>query len=165
MACGAALRRSPHGRGRAASVRRNESRAAALRARPVRQRGVRRGGVPPLHAQRVVPRGRQVVYGQTTETFRRHALPALAGASFSLVYAGAEGGARTLDLIARTDRDFELWFYGLQARPHHAGPQRLRARLRRRQGTCLPGCGWQSKEPWLCPERHLATVGTCRDST
>ncbi len=61
--------------------------------------------------------GAQVVYGQTTETFRRHALPALAGASFSLVYAGAEGGPRTLDLIARTDRDFELWFYGLQARP------------------------------------------------
>ncbi|KAK9838136.1 hypothetical protein WJX81_003291 [Elliptochloris bilobata] len=57
----------------------------------------------------------RVVHGQITDTFRRHALPALAGLSFSLVYAGAEGGLRTLDLIARSERDFELWCCGLQA--------------------------------------------------
>lgn len=61
----------------------------------------------------------QVVHGQTTDTFRRHALPALASLSFSLVYVAGEGGPRTLDLIARTERDFELWFFGLQARGHY----------------------------------------------
>ncbi len=61
----------------------------------------------------------QVVHGQTTDTFRRHPLPALASLSFSLVYVAGEGGPRTLDLIARTERDFELWFFGLQARGHY----------------------------------------------
>ena len=59
----------------------------------------------------------QVLHGQVTNTFQRHALPALASLSFSLVYAGGEGGLRTLDLIARSERDFELWSCGLQARP------------------------------------------------
>ena len=56
----------------------------------------------------------QVVPGQTSETFRRHPLPHAARASFSLVYCDAEGAARTLDLTARSEADFELWLWGLQ---------------------------------------------------
>ena len=57
---------------------------------------------------------RQVVAGQTTETFRRHPMPSLARASFSLVYADTEaGGLRTLDLICLSGLEHELWFWGL----------------------------------------------------
>ena len=54
--------------------------------------------------------------GQTTETFRRHPMPALARASFSLVYADAEsaGALRTLDLTCQSELEHELWFWGLQ---------------------------------------------------
>ena len=66
-----------------------------------------------------------MLHGQVTETFRRHALPTLAALSFSLVYASGEGGVRTLDLIARSERDFELWFFGLQARARHSSHSSL----------------------------------------
>ena len=64
----------------------------------------------------------QVVAGQTTETFRRHPMPQLARASFSLVYADAEaGGLRTLDLTCQSELEHELWFWGLQVGAESTG--------------------------------------------
>ena len=47
-------------------------------------------------------------------------MPALARASFSLVYADAEsGGLRTLDLTCQSELEHELWFWGLQVGAWH----------------------------------------------
>ena len=55
----------------------------------------------------------QVAPGQKTENFRRHPLPDLARASFSLLYTDADQSVRTLDLTCRSQQDFELWYWGL----------------------------------------------------
>lgn len=56
----------------------------------------------------------QVVKGQVTEIFKRHPLPYMAHASFSLLYTDLDASSRTLDLTCRTEQEFELWFWGLQ---------------------------------------------------
>jgi hypothetical protein len=57
----------------------------------------------------------QVVPGQTTDTFRRQPLPQWAHLSFSLLYRSSEDGQpRTLDLICKSDTEYELWYFGLQ---------------------------------------------------
>ena len=55
----------------------------------------------------------QVVPGQTSENFRRHPLPNLARASFSLLYTDTDQSVRTLDLTCRSQQEFELWYWGL----------------------------------------------------
>ncbi len=56
----------------------------------------------------------QVVKGQATETFKRHPLPHMAHASFSLIYRDLDLSSRTLDLTCRTEQEFELWYWGIQ---------------------------------------------------
>ena len=51
--------------------------------------------------------------GQSTENFRRHPLPNLARASFSLLYTDTDQSVRTLDLTCRSQQEFELWYWGL----------------------------------------------------
>jgi len=48
--------------------------------------------------------------------FARHAEPARAHLSFSLVYE-EDGALRTLDLTCETQRDFEYWYFGIQVGP------------------------------------------------
>ncbi len=60
---------------------------------------------------------RQVVPGQTSENFRRHPLPNLARASFSLLYTDTDQSVRTLDLTCRSQQEFELWYWGLHVSP------------------------------------------------
>ncbi|CAL8464600.1 g4135 [Coccomyxa elongata] len=57
---------------------------------------------------------KQVIKGQATETFKRHPLPHMAHASFSLVYRDLDLSSRTLDLTCRTEQEFELWYWGIQ---------------------------------------------------
>ena len=57
--------------------------------------------------------GWQVMPGQSTENFRRHPLPHLARASFSLLYTDTDQSVRTLDLTCRSQQEFELWYWGL----------------------------------------------------
>lgn len=51
-----------------------------------------------------------------TDVFARHAEPARAHLSFSLVYE-EDGALRTLDLTCETQRDFEYWYFGIQVGP------------------------------------------------
>ena len=55
----------------------------------------------------------QVVPGQTSENFRRHPLPNLAQASFSMLYTDTDQSVRTLDLTCRSQQEYELWYWGL----------------------------------------------------
>ncbi|BDA49523.1 probable E3 ubiquitin-protein ligase HERC2 at N-terminal half [Coccomyxa sp. Obi] len=57
---------------------------------------------------------KQVIKGQATETFKRHPLPHMAHASFSLIYRDLDMSSRTLDLTCRTEQEFELWYWGIQ---------------------------------------------------
>jgi hypothetical protein len=63
----------------------------------------------------------KVVQGQTTPVFRRDPLPEYEGLSFSLLYAEGGGGsgsgglllsspkARSLDVVCRSQAEFETW--------------------------------------------------------
>lgn len=55
-----------------------------------------------------------MIKGQATETFKRHPLPHMAHASFSLIYRDLDLSSRTLDLTCRTEQEFELWYWGIQ---------------------------------------------------
>ena len=56
----------------------------------------------------------QVIKGQVTEIFKRHPLPHMAHASFSLIYTDMDLSSRTLDLTCRNEQEFDLWYRGLQ---------------------------------------------------
>ena len=62
---------------------------------------------------------KQVVAGQTTESFKRYLYPGAVHRSFSLLYkdSKSDNATRTLDLTASSEQDFELWFCGLQVQP------------------------------------------------
>eukprot|EP00192_Tetraselmis_astigmatica_P000699 CAMPEP_0117658694 /NCGR_PEP_ID=MMETSP0804-20121206/5999_1 /TAXON_ID=1074897 /ORGANISM="Tetraselmis astigmatica, Strain CCMP880" /LENGTH=1341 /DNA_ID=CAMNT_0005465229 /DNA_START=538 /DNA_END=4563 /DNA_ORIENTATION=+ len=57
---------------------------------------------------------KKIVEGQTTPTFHRESKPNLEHLSFSLIY-DKKGKERTLDLICKTEQEYELWLHGLQA--------------------------------------------------
>lgn len=55
-----------------------------------------------------------VVRGQTTDVFRRNPQGAVAALSFSLLYCGADGSPRSLDLICPGADANELWYGGVK---------------------------------------------------
>eukprot|EP00884_Botryococcus_braunii_P011885 jgi/Botrbrau1/20698/Bobra.0058s0027.1 len=73
---------------------------------------------------------KEVVPGQTTDTFRRQPLPQWAHLSFSLLYRSLEDGQpRTLDLICKSDTEYELWYNGLQLVVERAWQAKARPRV------------------------------------
>lgn len=59
-------------------------------------------------------RVRELRRGQCTEVFRRFPQHAVTDLSFSLIYTGTDGDARSLDLICPGEETFALWFAGVQ---------------------------------------------------